>query len=363
MSDRLKIGRDEAQGAPGAGFSRPAMQRGPGEGTLFGHVGPVAQAGGAQGIWAHPKLLLTGAGIAAAIAGWVLVDGIGGFWRYEVQGVEEMPIWVALLFIPGFCALFTALVASVDDIASGAFARAATFGAIGLVAGAIGGVIAQFAGGIAFAIVMEVVTGNGTGFQSDFKTMLALMAARVPGWVIAGALAGAGIGGMGRSLRRAMLGAAGGAAGGLIGGLVFDPVNMATTKLFDSEHAAVSRLLGLMAVGGATGFAIAFAEDAAKSAWLVIERGRLIGKQFIIYRNPTRIGAAYSNDVFLFKDPAVQQEHAHIARRGGSYVVDAQAGALVRVNGRPIVSSRIQANDVIQVGETMLRFMTKAGGG
>ena len=109
-----------------------------------------------------------------------------------------------------------------------------------------------------------------------------------------------------------------------------------------------------------TGFAIAFAESAAKQVWLAIERGRLVGKQFILYRNPTMIGASYGNDVFLFKDPSVQQQHARIVKRGGGYTVEASPGALLRVNGQPVVSRTIQSGDTLQVGETLMRFHARA---
>ena len=120
------------------------------------------------------------------------------------------------------------------------------------------------------------------------------------------------------------------------------------------------RLVGLALTGAGTGFAIAFAESAAKQVWLAIERGRLVGKQFILYRNPTMIGASYGNDVFLFKDPSVQQQHARIVKRGGGYTVEASPGALLRVNGQPVVSRTIQSGDTLQVGETLMRFHARA---
>ena len=47
---------------------------------------------------------------------------------------------------------------------------------------------------------------------------------------------------------------------------------------------------------------------------------------------------------------AVQQEHARILRRGGSYVVEALSGALLRVNGQPTVSRALSNGDTLQVG-------------
>jgi hypothetical protein len=358
VNERIRIDRGEALRAPASAAMRgPAPQQQAGDGTVFGHVGPSAVSMDRRGIWARPKMLLGLAGAVAALLVWLLVDGALGYWRYEEAGTE--PPWsVSILFMPGFCALLAACIASADDFASGSFGRGAIFAGVGMIGGAVGGVIAQIAGGIVMAVIGSI---SGLDEASSMSELLFLaMLARVPAWTVAGALVGTVCGALGRSGRRVLLGAVGGAAGGFAGGLVFDPVNFMLTSDDGDGHAAVSRLLGLVCVGTVSGVAIAFAEDAAKSAWLVIERGRLIGKQFIIYRNPTWIGAAYSNDVFLFKDPTVQQEHAHIVRRAGQFAVEAQGGSLVKVNGRTVASARISGNDVIQIGETVLRFMTKA---
>lgn len=362
MTDRLRIDRIEAERAPAEAQFRQPAPRGPADGAVFGHVGTAATPVGTAGIWSKPKFVFAAAGVLAALCGWALVDGIGGFWWYEARD-RDPPVWVVILFLPAFCALLAALIAAADDLAAGAFGRGALFGLLGLVGGAIGGLIAQFAGGILMGILVQVIIEGSGAPTSQSELLVVSMVARVPAWTMCGVLAGIAVGALGRSLRRMLLGMLGGAIGGFVGGLVFDPLSMLLMNAFELEHAAGSRLIGLATVGGVTGFAIAFAEDAAKSAWLVIERGRLIGKQFIIYRNPTRIGAAYSNDVFLFKDPSVSPEHAHISRRGGSFQVEARGDALVRVNGRPVASARIANNDVIQIGETLLRFMTKQGQG
>ena len=360
MTERIRIERRDALQAPASvePHASAAHSHSPAGGTVFGHVGPTAASMDRRGIWARPKLLLGLAGAMAAILGWLFTDGALGFWSYESTG-EELPFLVAATFIPAFCALLAASIASADDFASGSFGRGAMLAAIGFVGGAFGGLVAQIAGGIVMAVIGDIAS-RGSGPGSMGELVFFSMLARVPAWIVAGALVGVVCGGLGRSGRRTLLGAVGGAVGGLAGGLVFDPLSFMLMPDGGGGHAAMSRLLGLLCVGTVSGVAIAFAENAAKSAWLVIERGRLIGKQFIIYRNPTRIGAAYSNDVFLFKDPSVREEHAHIVRRAGQFTVEAQGGSLVRVNGRTVPTSRIQGNDVIQIGETVLRFMTKA---
>ncbi len=362
MSDRIRIDSNEVARAPDVPQSPVRLEsRDARTGEVFGRVdavpGPQAAAGG--GIWAKPKLLFAMAGAAAAIFASVMTDGIGGFGRAEAAGEEPSPL-LALLWLGSFASLVTAFIAAADDLASGAFRRAALFGGLGAVLGLVGGAIALIGGGIAMMILQDIVLPSGSPPETELALVFVAMLLRTPAWIIAGILCGALVGALGRSMRRALLGAAGGAAGGLVGGIVFDPLSYLLGGMQPGSSAAASRFVGLLLMGSATGFAIAFAEQAAKQAWLAIERGRLIGKQFIIYRNPTRIGASYANDVFLFKDSAVLPEHAAISRRADSYQIEARHGALVRVNGTPVVSRGLASGDVVQIGETVMRFNTKA---
>lgn len=365
MNERIRIDSADVARAPAAesgpqslGNSMPVSS-----GDVFGKVSAsqATQMGpGSGGIWAKPKFLFAVAGLAAAVVASILVDGIGGFNRAEAAGEEPSP-FLAFLFIGSFASLLTACIAAADDVASGAYGRGLLFGLLGFVFGGIGGVLSIFGGGMFALILGPLLLAMGLQKpESDLGLVFTTMLFRAPIWLIMGALSGALIGAMGRAWRRVWLGVLGGAAGGLLGGMFFDPLMYMTGGIQPGHGAWLSRLIGVMAMGSATGFAIAYAEQAAKQAWLAIERGRLIGKQFIIYRNPTRIGASYSNDVFLFKDPSVQQEHARILRRGGSYVVEALSGALLRVNGQPTVSRALSNGDTLQVGETVMRFNTKS---
>lgn len=361
MSGRIRIDPNEVARVPEVPQS-PARRaaRDAQAGDVFGRVetAPGGHAAASAGIWAKPKLLFALAGVGAAVFASIVTDGIGGFGRAEAAGEEPSPL-LALLWMGSFASLTTAFIAAADDLASGAVRRAALFGGLGLVLGGIGGSIALIGGGLAMTVLQIILLGSASPPSNDLELVLLVMFLRTPAWMIAGLLCGALVGALGRSVRRALLGAAGGAAGGLLGGIAFDPLSYVLGGMEPGSSATASRFVGLLLMGSATGFAIAFAEQAAKQAWLVIERGRLIGKQFIIYRNPTRIGASYSNDVFLFKDDAVLPEHASIARRAGSYRIEAVHGALVRVNGTPIVSRGLAGGDVVQIGETVLRFHTR----
>ncbi|MEY3143782.1 MAG: hypothetical protein RLY21_2275 [Planctomycetota bacterium] len=361
MNDRIRIDAADVARAPEAPLmpsTAPRAVGSPEGGEVFGSVAGIAAGPGAQSKGAFlrsPKFLFPVAGLVAALVSSLLTDGLAGFGRYE-RNLEEPPLWVSFLFMTSFSSLLTMAIAAADDVASGAFGRAALFGAIGFVGGLISGVIALFAGGIVMMLVGSLVASGLETEPQGGKLLLMITLMRAPAWCVVGLFCGVVVGALGRSWRRVLLGALGGAVGGLAGGLTFDPIGYIESGGTLEGAATLSRLVGLALTGIGTGFAIAFAENAAKQVWLAIERGRLVGKQFILYRNPTMIGASYGNDVFLFKDPTVQQQHARILKRGGGYTVEALPGALLRVNGQPVVSRTIQSGDTLQVGETLMRF-------
>ncbi len=365
MNDRIRIDASDVARAPDAPMVPEAAPRtagSPDGGEVFGSVAGIAAGPGAQAkgaLFLSPKFLFPVAGLVAALFSSILTDGLAGYGRYE-EAMEEEPLWVPLVFMTSFSSLLTMAIAAADDLASGAFGRAAIFAAIGFIGGLVVGVVALFAGGLVMLFVSGLVA---SGIQTEPEGLQMLFLAvlmRAPAWAMVGLLCGVVVGALGRSWRRVLLGAFGGVVGGLVGGITFDPIGYALSGGTFEGSAWLSRLVGLAATGAGTGFAIAFAESAAKQVWLAIERGRLVGKQFILYRNPTTIGASYGNDVFLFKDPAVQQQHARIVKRGGGYIVEAAPGALLRVNGQPVVSRTIQSGDTVQVGETLMRFHARA---
>jgi hypothetical protein len=365
VNDRIRIDASDVARAPEAPVMPSAAPRAGGApegGEVFGSVAGIAAGPGAQAKGAFvrsPKFLFPVAGLVAALVSSLLTDGLGGYGGYE-ERMEEAPLWIPLVFMASFSSLLTMAIAAADDLASGAFGRASIFGAIGFVGGLISGVIALFAGGLVMMLVSGLVASGVETEPEGLRLLFLITLMRAPAWCVVGLLCGVVVGALGRSWRRVLLGALGGAVGGLVGGLTFDPIGYVLSGGTLEGSAWISRLVGLALTGAGTGFAIAFAESAAKQVWLAIERGRLVGKQFILYRNPTMIGASYGNDVFLFKDPSVQQQHARIVKRGGGYTVEASPGALLRVNGQPVVSRTIQSGDTLQVGETLMRFHARA---
>lgn len=192
-------------------------------------------------------------------------------------------------------------------------------------------------------------TGNHQG--STFY----LIMARVVGWTLMGMMLGIGVGLATGSIRNALKGAAGGWVGGFAGGIVFDPIGML------SSSGMMSRFIGFSAVGFAIGLFIGLAHELTKSAWLVVEAGRLKGRQFRIDSPTVTIGRAEENAIGLFGDPGVQPRHAALERKGDAYTIRnlaVQAGTLV--NGGRIETATLADGDQIQIGNYALRFHERA---
>lgn len=351
MPDRIRIDVSDIEDAP----TPPPPPTGTPAARVFGRIDPMQVSPGGiearhSSSWLNPKILYPLAGLGAALVSCLLTDGVGGYWKAEA-GIGTPSEFLSWFFFVSFAVLLTTFIAAIDDLSSGALGRAAAFGALGFMGGLVGGTFADWLGNIVYRLLVGVVNSDGASLLN--------IIARAPAWMLVALLCGAVVGGLGRSLKRALLGTLGGAIGGLIGGMLFDPVSLLMGGL-GAKTGLMSRLVGLAITGTATGLAIALAESVAKSAWLVIEQGRLIGKQFILYRNPTSIGSSYNNDVYLFKDPAVKASHARIVRRGGGWSVEALPDALVRVDGLPVTSRMISEGSLIQIGETSLRFRTRS---
>ena len=96
--------------------------------------------------------------------------------------------------------------------------------------------------------------------------------------------------------------------------------------------AGISRAVGMALFGVATGISMGLVEGALKDRWIYVAAGPLAGKQFILYKPLTIIGSDQSCDIYLFKDPSVQPQHASIELRGQRALV--RAAGLVLVQGK-----------------------------
>ncbi|MEN6404152.1 MAG: FHA domain-containing protein [Armatimonadia bacterium] len=254
--------------------------------------------------------------------------------------------------------IFTAIAGSIIGLCLGAVPGASelnprkaligggiSFG-IGLFGGALAGVLAQGA--------YTLLGGRG-----DELSIMQIFA-RTVGWSIAGMFIGLSQGAAGRSWKKVLNGMVGGAVGGFVGGVLFDLVG--TVMAFGGgDTGLVSRLIGLTAIGAASGAAIGLIEELRKQAWIIITGGPLTGKQFILYNRVTSVGSSPKCDIALLKDPYIAPQHCLIEITGNAYMVrDLATQTGTAVNGRPIQRQALRNGDVIQIGQTALTYHDRA---
>jgi predicted component of type VI protein secretion system len=88
---------------------------------------------------------------------------------------------------------------------------------------------------------------------------------------------------------------------------------------------------------------------------LQILSGRKAGAQFTAAHLPVQIGRAADADLPL-EEPGVWPRHCRIARQGRELICQAEAGALLSVNGTPVEQAVLRNGDVISVGALKIQF-------
>jgi hypothetical protein len=178
--------------------------------------------------------------------------------------------------------------------------------------------------------------------------------ARAVGWAILGVFLAVAPGLTLRSGKRLFIGMAGGFLGGMIGGMLLDPVGLVI------QSAWASRLIAITAIGVVAGAGSGWIEAVAKTGWLRVVGGLIVGKQFVLYRNPTLIDSSPQCEIYLFKDPQIDPQHAAIHTvPGGFELEDLRSQTGTFVNGRPVSRARLRNNDQIQIGATTLSYQER----
>jgi hypothetical protein len=181
------------------------------------------------------------------------------------------------------------------------------------------------------------------------------MMGRAAAWSIAAIPAGMGQGIALRERKVILNGVVGAVLGGLVGGLLFDPISMLLTSA--DGQAIYSRAVGFAAIGCFVGLFVGLVEGWTKTAWLLMRKGPLAGKQFILFKDTTVLGSSPKADVYLFKDDAIEPRHAQIINRGGRFEIeDCNTPDGTYVNGIPVTSKILQPGDQIVLGKTVLEF-------
>src|SRR5262249_51384863 len=184
------------------------------------------------------------------------------------------------------------------------------------------------------------------------------MMGRGMAWAVAAIPAGMGQGIALRERKVFLNGLLGGVLGGLLGGLLFDPIG----ELFSGPNgqADLSRGVGFTVIGVMVGLFVGLVEQWTKTAWLLMRAGPLAGKQFIIYRNPTVLGSSPKADIYLFKDEAIEPQHALIHNFGGRFEIeDCDSPDGTYVNVVLVDKQTLQSGDQLVLGKTILEVAIK----
>lgn len=274
---------------------------------------------------------------------------------------KEFDLALFLVF-PGVAAFVGLFLGAAEGIICRNFPRALKSGAVGLGIGFVGGLVALVPTGIVFRIMQEIALSlwenPQAGAMPTGLALLVLMMGRAAAWSIAAVPAGLGQG-IALGERKVMInGAVGAVLGGLVGGLLFDPISFILTS--SDGQATYSRAVGFAAIGIFVGLFVGLVEGWTKTAWLLMQKGPLAGKQFILFRDTTALGSSPKADIYLFKDDAIEPRHAIIINRAGRFEIeDCNTADGTYVNGLPISRTVLSDGDQIVLGKTVLEFSLK----
>ncbi len=292
------------------------------------------------------------AGIAA-LGVWAVFEPF--FKEGAGQHEDEASSAIKFFLFPSMGAGIGLMVAMADALLSRNFQRAILCGAVGLGLGFVVGFVGMIAGGIVMVVAVTLMAASG-GIKQGTPSGIGLfifMAGRALAWTFAASGMGIGQGVALKSKKLVMNGIVGGLLGGFLGGMAFDPINFA----LGSETALLSRLFGFTTIGLAVGFFMGLVENMAKDAWLYMKAGPLAGKQFVIYKDPTILGSSPKCDVYLFKDAAIEPQHAELRAVGTRLQLkDLGTRQGTFVNGRKIETHMLEPGDTVVLGETVLEF-------
>jgi hypothetical protein len=318
----------------------------PGTARQYGNVAtqgapdaPVVDEGKSK-IYLQGWFYLGLAGLVGALAGW----GICEPWFVDGPPTQLINWFADHAMIPFIVALMCLGFGVAESLVERSTRKALWNGFLSIVLGLVLGFIFDIMAEIFFQIA------KGICYQIGVRTSHnpAFWVARGLAWMVFGVAGGIVYGIVDRSGKKVRYGILGGILGSGLGGMVFDPIAMAT------RSGVPSRAVGFGLLGLATGVAMGIVESALKDRWLYVASGPLAGKQFILYKPATVIGSSQQCDIYLFKDPSVQQQHARIELRGAQTFLHAQGQ--VFVSGQPTRSRALTSGDLIQIGRYAFHF-------
>lgn len=293
-----------------------------------------------------------------------IASGLGAFlaWMvlepfYEDRAGDDFHL-VNLLMFPTVVGAIGLFLGAVEGLMCRNLRRALICAVVGLAVGFAGGCVSLIVAGLLFTVAQVIALwfwkDPQPGKMPTGIAFLVLMMGRALAWSVAAIPAGISQGIALRERKVFSNGLIGGVLGGLLGGLLFDPISVVFS------HATASRAVGFTMIGLMVGLFVGVVEQWTKTAWLLMRAGPLAGKQFVIFRNPTVLGSSPKADIYLFKDEAIEPQHALIHNLGGRFEIeDRDSADGTYVNGVPVRRQVLKAGDQIVLGKTVLEFALK----
>lgn len=295
-----------------------------------------------------------------ALLGWAVIEPF-----IDDNDLKDESIVGAVLLFPtvaGFIGLF---LGAAEGLMCRNLQRAVVSGAIGLGVGFGGALVALIPTGLVFAAMSKLAVELRAPQQDGMPTgigLLVFMMGRSAAWAIISIPAGLGQGIALREKKVVINGVVGGVLGGMLGGLLFDPISFVLTSA--DGQATYSRAVGFVCIGLLVGLFVGLVEGWTKTAWLIMRKGPLAGKQFVMFKDTTILGSSPKAEIYLFKDDAIEPKHAVIYNRGGRFEIeDKETPDGTYVNGIPIKRQMLQHGDQIVMGQTVLEFALKESRG
>ena len=299
---------------------------------------------------------LSVAAMVGGLVGWAILEP----W-YDDNADDDIT-FASLFMFPTVAAFVGLFLGSAEGLICRNPLRALRCGAVGFGVGILGGLLALIPTGMLFlvmtALAVSLMDNPAPDEMPTGLALLVFMMGRGAAWAIVSIPAGIGQGIALRERKVIINGLVGAVLGGLLGGLLFDPIYFVLTT--SDGQATYSRGVGFAVIGASVGLFVGLVEGWTKTAWLMMKKGPLAGKQFILYKDTTFLGSSPKADIYLFKDDAIEPRHAQIINRGGRFEIeDCDSPEGTYVNGIPTASRLLEDGDQIVLGKTVLEFSLK----
>jgi len=270
---------------------------------------------------------------------------------------------MGLLIFPLVSAFVGLFIGAADGISCRLLRRAVLGGLVGLLVGFVGGFISGLMAELIYSPINQIALNNQGDTVSGLSTLgfLVQTGGRGLAWAVCGIAMGLGQGIALRSKRLLLYGIMGGVTGGMFGGILFDPIDL---LLFAGNPVSthLSRMIGFVVIGGFVGASIGLVELISRDIWLLMQKGPLAGKEFLMFRDTMKIGSSPRSEIFLFNDPLVEEHHATLRMVGEHCELESHAhNTPLLVNEMNHKRGRLRHGDRITIGKTVFLFQSKQG--